>query len=86
MNDLIRNTETDNYTNLICDYKDNNKKLFNVVNTLLVRKQSMPLPRKLVDIFLESFSEFSISRIVAIKASIRTDEAGYAADPQPSPL
>ena len=86
VNDLIRKTKTDYYTNLICDNKDNNKKLFNVVNTILGRKQSMPLPRKPVDILLESFSEFLISKIVAIKASITTDGTGYDAAPQPSPL
>ena len=87
VNNLIRKTKTDYYTNLICDGKDNNRKLFNVVNTLLDRKQSMPLPRKPVEILLESFSDFFISKIVAIKASIRTDDTGYAAaPPQPSPL
>ena len=86
VNDLIRKTKTDYYTNLICDNKDNNEKLFNVVNTFLGRKQSMPLPRKPVDILLESFSEFFISKIVAIKASITTDGTGYYAAPQPSPL
>ena len=84
--DLIRKTKTDYYTNLICDNKDNNKKLFNVVNTLHGRKQSMPLPRKPVDILLESFSEFFISKIVAIKASITTDGTGYDATPNQAPL
>ena len=46
----------------------------------------MPLPRKPVDILVESFSEFFISNIVAIKASIGTDDSGDAAALQPSPL
>ena len=63
VNDLIRNTKTDYYANLICENKDNNKKLFDVVNTLLGRKQSMPLPRKPVDILVESFSDFLSARL-----------------------
>ena len=86
VNDLIRKTKTDYYANLLCENKDNNKKLFDVVNTLLGRKQSMPLPRKPVDILVESFSDFCISKIVAIKASIGTDDSGDAAALQPSPL
>ena len=86
VNDLIRKTKTDYYTNLICENKDNNKKLFDVVNKLLGRKHSMPLPRKPVDILVESFSDFFINKIVAIKASIGTDNSGDAAAPQPSPL
>ena len=54
VNDLIRKTKTDYY--LICENKDNKKKLFDVVNTLFGRKQSMPLPRKPDDILVESFS------------------------------
>ena len=46
----------------------------------------MPLPRKPVDILVESFSDFFINKIVAIKASIGTDDSGDAAAPQPSPL
>ena len=45
INDLIRESKTDYYAKSICDNKYDSKKLFNVVNTLLDRKQSMPLPR-----------------------------------------
>ena len=84
--DLIRKTKTDYYANLICENKDNNQKLFDVINTLLCRKHSIPLPRKPVDILVDSFSDFFINKIVAIKASIGTDDSGDAAAPQPSPL
>ena len=46
----------------------------------------MALPRKPVDILLESFSELFISKSVAINASITTDGTGYDAAPQPCPL
>ena len=58
VHDLIRKTITDYYANLICENKDNNNKLLDVVNTFLGRKQSMPWPRKPVDILVESFSDF----------------------------
>ena len=63
VNDLIRKTKTDYYANLICENKDNNKKLFDVVNKLLGRQHSMPLPRKPVDILVESFSDFLSTRL-----------------------
>ena len=85
VNDLIRKTKTDYYANLICENKDNNKKLFDVVNKLLGGQHSMPLPRKPVDILVESLSDFCIN-IVVIKASIGTDDSGDAAAPQTRPL
>ena len=59
--DLIRNTKTDYYANLICENKDNKKKLFDVVNTLIGRKKSMPLPRNPVNILVENFNKFVIN-------------------------
>ena len=81
VNDLIRKPKTEYYAKLICHNKDNTKELFNVVNTLLCRNQSMPLPRKPLVILMESFREFFITNTVAIKASIRTNDSGDAAAP-----
>ena len=86
VNDLIRKPKTEYYAKLICHNKDNTKELFNVMNTLLCRKQSMPLPRKPLDILMDIFSGFFISNNVAVKASIRTNDTGDAAAPNQAPL
>ena len=86
LNDLIRKTKTDYYANLICENKDNNKKLFDVVNKLLGRKHSMPLPRKPVDILVESFSDFLSTRLWPLRHPLGLMTVEMQQPPNQAPL
>ena len=79
---LLSTVKKNYYNNGIESCEGDQKKLFNIVNTLLQRKSAMPLPTHMDPTALaEDFSDFFMSKISKIRDSIRNDSSASSPPP-----
>ena len=73
---IIKTAKAEHYNNLICDKKNDYKEVYNIVNSLLFRKEQSPLPQTENDYVLaEQFSEYFKDKIDTIMLQLQLTEA-----------
>lgn len=71
VNDLIEDAKKDHYSSTIAEHKGDSKQLFKVVNKLLGKSNTSPMPSSTSDTELASmFSDFFVQKITKIRSSI----------------
>ena len=74
---IIKRASAEYYNNLIHEKKNDYKEVYNIVNSLLFRKEQSPLPKAENDYVLtEQFSEFFKDKIDTIMIQLQLTEAG----------
>ena len=77
MANIIKTAKAEHYNNLICDKKNDYREVYNIVNSLLFRKEQAPLPQAENDYVLaEQFSEYFKDKIDTIMLQLQSTEAG----------
>ena len=77
MANIIKTAKAEHYNNLIRDKKNDYKEVYNIINSLLFRKEQSPLPQAENDYVLaEQFSEYFKDKINTIMLQLQLTEAG----------
>ena len=74
---IIKTAKAEHYNNLIHDKKNDYKEVYNIVNSLLFRKEQSPLPQAENDnVLAEQFSEYFKDKINTIMLQLQATEEG----------
>ena len=70
---IIKTAGAEHYNNPICEKKNNYKEVYNIINSLLFRKEHSPLPKAENDYVLaKQFSEFFKDKIDSYNDTVTT--------------